>query len=268
MSTILRSKLLVCCLLILLVLAGCASLQEEATLTVFAASSLTDAFDELGAAFEEVHPGVQVVSNYGGSSQLATQILEGARADVFASANEAQMQRLMDANLLEGSPELFARNYLVIIVPASNPAEITSLEDLGKPGVRFLLAVPGVPVRDYADRVIGSLDQDPSTSTFHADQVYANLVSEEDNVRQVAAKVALGEADAGIVYSSDVTPDLAPNVKRIEISASRNMVASYPIGRLAGSAHLTIAQEYITFVLSEQGQAILAHWGFDPSSID
>ena len=261
-----RTKFLICCSLSLLLLAGCFTARSETTLTVFAASSLTDAFDEIGAAFENAHPDVQVIYNYGGSSQLATQILEGARADIFASANDVQMKRLVDASHLNGSPQNFASNRLVIIVPASNPAAITSLEDLGNPGVRLLLAVPGVPVRDYADQVIGSLDQNPATSTFHADQVYANLVSEEDNVRQVAAKVALGEADAGIVYSSDITPDLAPSVTHIEIPESRNIIAMYPVGQLTESAHPTIAQDYIAFVLSAEGQAILARWGFAPPS--
>jgi molybdate transport system substrate-binding protein len=261
-----RSKLPTPLVLSVLLLIGCSAARSETTLTVFAASSLTDVFDEIGTAFENTHPDVHVIYNYGGSSQLATQILEGARADVFASANDAQMQRLIDEHHLEGHSQFFASNRLVIIVPASSPAGITSLDDLDKPGVRLLLAVPGVPVRDYADQVITSLDQNPAISTFHADQVYANLVSEEDNVRQVAAKVALGEADAGIVYSSDVTPDLALSVKRIEIPDSRNIVAMYPIGQPVGSSQVAIAQEYIAFVLSAEGQAILARWGFAPPS--
>ncbi|RPJ35503.1 MAG: molybdate ABC transporter substrate-binding protein, partial [Planctomycetaceae bacterium] len=165
--------------------------RADETITVFAASSLTDAFEEIGAAFEAENPGVDVVFNFGSSSSLATQLAEGAPADVFASANPKQMQVAQDAGRITGSPRIFARNRLAVIVPADNPAGIESVTDLAKPGLLLVLAAPGIPVRDYTDTMLDQLGEDMKSA------VLANLVSEEDNVRQVVAKVALGEADAG-----------------------------------------------------------------------
>lgn len=226
---------------------------------VFAAASLTDAFDEVAAEFEAAHPGVDVLINYAGSSELAIQLAEGAPADVFASANQAQMQAAMDAGRLGSEPMVFLTNRLTIIVPVENPAGLFSPADLANRGLRLVLAAPGVPARDYSDQSIALMgDVD-----FQA-AVYANLVSEEPNVRQVASKVALGEADAGIVYSSDVTPDIADLVLQIPIPEEQNVVASYPIAVVEGAPNADLAHAFIDFVLSQQGQAILQKWGFGP----
>jgi molybdate transport system substrate-binding protein len=238
---------------------------EPVELVVFAASSLADAFDEIGAAFSAEHPNVTVTYNFGSSSALATQLIEGGEADVFASANAAQMQVAADAGRIAGDPVMFVTNRLVLIVPADNPAGITGLADLAQPGVRLVLAVPGVPVRDYTDQMVAALSEDPSYGAAYSEAFYANLVSEEENVRLVASKVALGEADAAIVYASDVTPDLAPQVQAIDIPDAVNVVAQYPIAQVADSAHAEIARSFIDFVLGEQGQAILAEWGFGPA---
>lgn len=231
-------------------------------LTVFAAASLTDAFDEIATAFGAQHPGVTVLYSYGGSSQLATQLVEGAPADIFASANTKQMGVAQEGGRIVGEPQLFASNRLVIIVPAGNPAQVSDLAGLAQPGVHLLLAVPGVPVRDYVDQMLAAASADPAYGADFADAVYANLVSEEDNVRQVATKVALGEADAGIVYTSDVTPDLAKDVESIAVPDAYNVAATYPIALVTESAQPETAQAYVDFVLSEQGQVILAKWGF------
>ncbi len=255
-----KSKLLLISLLTIL-LVSCGSNRPAASeeLTVFAAASLTDAFNELADAFEAQHDGVQVVLNFAGSSQLAAQLNEGAAADIFASANAAQMQAVVDAGrITAGSQKLFVSNRLTVIVPADNPAGITALEDLAQLGVQLILAVDGVPVRQYTDEIVATFPTE-----FQA-AFYANLVSEEDNVRQVAAKVALGEADAGIVYTSDVTPDIASQVQQIAIPDAQNVVATYPIAPLADAPAPTLAQSFIDFVLSEDGQAILARWGFGP----
>ncbi|MCA9968990.1 MAG: molybdate ABC transporter substrate-binding protein [Anaerolineales bacterium] len=246
---------------VLLGLIGCGGEQSESAgpreLTVFAAASLTDAFNDLAEAFAAQHDGVDVVLNYASSSQLAAQLIEGATADVFASANGIQMQNVIaNGRITPGAEALFVSNRLTVVVPESNPAGITSLEDLAKPGVQLILAVPGVPVRQYTDEIVAAMPAD-----FQA-RFYANLVSEEDNVRQVAAKVALGEADAGIVYTSDVTPDIANQVRQINIPDAQNVVATYPIAPLADAPHPALAQQFISFVLSETGQAILARWGF------
>lgn len=243
-----------------------ASGSPSAELVVFAAASLTDAFDEIAAGFEAAHPGVTVVTNYGGSSGLVTQLLEGGAADVFASANAAQMQKLVDAGLVGESPQDFVSNRLVVIVPAANPAGITSLAGLAAPGVKLVLALPGVPVRDYTDQMVQALAADPAYGAAYAGGFYANLVSEEENVRQVAAKVALGEADAGVVYASDVTPDIGGRVLQLPVADAWNVIANYPIARLAGAPQPALAQEFVDTVLGAEGQSILRRWGFGPAA--
>ena len=242
---------------------GADTAEEEAAepqeITVFAASSLTDAFNEMAEAFKAQNEGVAVLLNYAGSTQLAAQLSEGAVADVFASANSTQMQVVVDAGrITAGSEKLFVSNRLTVIVPAGNPAGITALEDLSQPGVQLILAVTGVPVRQYTDEIVATFPADFQTN------FYANMVSEEENVRQVSAKVALGEADAGIVYTSDVTPDIADQVLQIDIPNDQNVIATYPIAPLADAPAPTLAQSFIDFVLSAEGQAILAKWGFGP----
>jgi molybdate transport system substrate-binding protein len=173
------------------------------------------------------------------------------------------MQAVVDAGrIAAGSEKLFVSNRLTIIVPADNPAGITALEDLAQPGVQMILAVEGVPVRQYTDEIVAGLPADFQT------QFYNNLVSEEDNVRQVAAKIALGEADAGTIYTSDVTPDIASQVLQIPIPDAQNVVATYPIAPLVDAPSPTLAQSFINFVLSEEGQAILARWGFGPPPVN
>ncbi|MCB8959983.1 MAG: molybdate ABC transporter substrate-binding protein [Ardenticatenales bacterium] len=250
-------------LLLLLCLAGCSGGSTETgnshEIVVFAASSLTDAFDELADAFMAQHEGVDVVLNYAGSSQLAAQLVEGVPADLFAPANETQMARVVaTGRITANSATPFVSNRLTIIVPADNPAGITQLADLAQPGVQLILAAEGVPVRQYTDEIIAR-----QPATFQT-AFYANLVSAEENVRQVAAKIALGEADAGIVYRSDVTPDLAARVEQIAIPAEQNVIAAYPIAPLADASEPALAQTFIDFVLSPEGQAILAKWGFEP----
>lgn len=252
-------------LLVALWLAGCSAGHPENTasasheLTVFAAASLTDAFSDVAQAFESRNPAVQVVLNFAGSSQLAAQLRQGAVADLFAAANPAQMQATIEAGRIEAGTEvLFVSNRLTIVVPADNPAGITTLQGLARPGVQLILAGKGVPVREYTDEVVATM-----TADFQ-ERFYSNLVSEEDNVRQVAAKVALGEADAGIVYTSDVTADIASQVQQIAIPDAQNVVATYPVAPLADAPHPELAQRFIDFLLSEEGQSILSRWGFAP----
>lgn len=236
--------------------------DERGELIVFAAASLTNAVDELAATFERAHPGTTIVRNYGGSSSLATQLLEGGRADIFAAANVKQMQSVEEAGLLAAPPVIFATNRLVIIVPADNPAAIDSAADLARAGVRLVLASPGVPARDYADAMLASLAEDRAAVPQFAERVLANVVSEETNVRQVVAKVALGEADAGIVYASDVKSETGAKVLAIEVAEEHNVRAVYPIAPLGDGKNAQLAQAFIDFVLSTGGQAILERWGF------
>ncbi|MCC6613669.1 MAG: molybdate ABC transporter substrate-binding protein [Anaerolineae bacterium] len=252
-------------LLVVVLLLGSVSAvmaQDQGELTVFAAASLTDAYESIADAFEAANPGVSILYNFGGSSTLATQLVQGAPADVFASANNAQMAVAQEGGRIAGAPRTFAKNRLVLIVPASNPANILSLRDLANPGINLILAAPDVPVRSYTDTMLERMAADPAYGPDYRDAVLANLVSEEPNVRQVSAKVALGEADAGVVYLSDVTPDIAADVLALPIPDAFNTIATYPIAVTDDSALPELAQRYVDFILSDAGQDILVEWGF------
>jgi molybdate transport system substrate-binding protein len=235
--------------------------EKDGALIVFAAASLTDAFKEIGTAFEVANPGTSIRFNFAGSQTLRTQIEEGAPADVFASANTDQMDVLVaDGMIAPDAPRIFLENQLVVILPPHNPAKVHSLSDLGRAGVKLDLAAPDVPVGSYARRALERMNE-AFGGGFEA-RVLANVVSEEDNVKQVVTKVQLGEADAGFVYTSDARA--APHVGRIAIPADLNVTAQYPIARLGHAANLGLAEAFADYVLSAEGQAILAKWGFQP----
>jgi molybdate transport system substrate-binding protein len=231
------------------------------TLTVFAAASLTNAFGEIGKAFEAAHPGVTVKFNFGGSQALRTQIEQGAQADVFASANSKEMEVLVTGNFVAAeNTKIFLTNQLVVIMPANNPAGLTTLTDLSKPGLKVVLAAKEVPVGNYALQVFDKLDT--ALGIGFKDKVLANVVSYENDVKQVVAKIQLGEADAGIVYLSDTVA--APELKKIDIPAENNVVAKYPLAALTQSKNPELAQAFIAYVLSVEGQSVLQKWGFLP----
>lgn len=238
--------------------------ESETTLTVFAAASLAEAFTELGHELERQRPGLTVRFNFAGSQQLAAQIEQGARPDVFASADERWMTYVRDRQLVAGEPAVFARNTLVVIVPRSNPARIGRLRDLARGGVKLIVAADAVPVGRYSRTVLQNLARDPAYGRDYPRRVIANVVSEEENVRAVVGKVSLGEGDAGMVYRSDVAPAVARRVKVLEIPASANIVASYPMALLAGAPAPSAAQAFIDFVLSSAGQRTLARRGLIP----
>lgn len=233
-------------------------------LNVFAAASLTDAFNELGGVFESQQPGVRVVFNYGPSSGLRTQIEQGAPADVFASADEAQMRLAQQNGVIAGEPRVFARNELVLITPHDNPGGIATLADLARPGLRLVTTGPQVPIGAYTRQLLQTLSADPAYGADFAERVLANVRSEENDVRAVVAKVALGEADGGIVYSSDVTPRVASEVRQIAIPPEVNIIATYPIAVVRGARQPELAERWIALVLSDTGQQALARWGFRP----
>ncbi len=248
--------------LLLLSVVGITTAQTTQTLTVFAASSLTDAFTEIGTHFKAAHNGADIVFSFGSSATLAAQLSEGAAAGIFASANAKQMQVAVDAKRIAGKPRTFAKNRLILIVPADNPAKIQTLHDLANTGVKLVIAAPKVPVRDYTDAMLKRLLIDPNYGDAYQTAFMANVVSEEDNVRQVSAKVALGEADAGLVYKSDVTPDIADKVIAIQIPDPVNTLAAYPIAATDNAADPKLAGEFIAYVLSDEGQDILVKWNF------
>lgn len=255
-------------LLLALVVAGCApasappSASKARTLNVFAAASLTDAFTEIGKNFETANPGVTVTFNFAGSQTLRTQIEEGAPADVFASASGREMDALVTStHIAEGTSQILLNNKLVIILPADNPAALEKLEDLANLDIKIVLAAEEVPVGNYARQ---SLDlMNGSFGTDFKDRVLANVVSNEDNVKQVVTKVLLGEADAGIVYTSDAVA--VPELRTIDIPTELNVIAEYPIAALNRSAKADLAELFIAYVLSSHGQSVLQKWGFAPA---
>jgi len=251
--------------------AACASAPQaashsQATLTVFAAASLTDAFREIGHAFEAAHPGTQVVFNFAGSQQLAVQIEQGAQADVLAAADERNMARVVAAGLIApGAPATFARNQLLVALPADNPAGVETLHDLARPGLKLVLAGESVPAGAYTRQMLEKLSSDPAFGTGFGPAVLANVVSNEENVKQVIAKLQLGEADAGIVYRSDVMPGLVDKLGWIEIPEGFNVTATYPIGMLEAASRPDLARQFVAFVRGPQGQRILQAWGLLPT---
>lgn len=233
-------------------------------LTVFTAASLTEAFTEMSKTIEAANAGTKMTLNFAGSQALRTQLREGAKADVFASADEPNMQGAQQDGAISGDPRIFAQNELVVIVSQAASSNITTLKDLSKPGSKLVIAQEAVPVGNYTRQALVKLSADPAFGADFAQKTQANVVSQESNVRQIVTKVQLGEADAGVVYSSDVTPAVKPHVKVIEIPDQFNVIAKYPIAMVKGAANADGAKAFIDFVLSPAGQATLQRWGFIP----
>jgi molybdate transport system substrate-binding protein len=250
-------RLLIAALISLVV--GCApssgrvgAVSPGGSITVFAASSLTDAFTKAGNAFTGRVTGSSIRFNFGSSSTLATQITNGAPADIFASADEPNMQKIVEADLVNGSPAVFAANRLEIAVAPGNPKRIASLSDLARPGTVVVIAAPTVPAGKYA------LD------SLNKAGVSLSPASQEIDVRAVLNKVALGEADAGIVYVTDVR-SAGSRVTGVAIPEGYQVVARYPIAVVRGSANASLARAFADYLLSNDGQALLAGFGFSPS---
>jgi molybdate transport system substrate-binding protein len=220
--------------------------QSPSEIKVFAAASLTAAFNELGPQFSAANGGTRVTFNFAGSQALATQIQQGAPADVFASADLNNMDKVKD---LVGTPQNFASNLLAIVVEKGNPRGIKTLDDLASSDVKVVLAAEEVPAGRYAKQI---LDQAG---------VKVTPVSQEDNVKAVATKVSLGEADAGIVYVTDVTAG-GDKVEGVDIPKEQNVTATYPIATVKASKAQDKAQAFMDLVLSDQGQQVLAKYGF------
>ncbi|GAF24962.1 ABC-type molybdate transport system, periplasmic component [Moorella thermoacetica Y72] len=266
-----RASILIASTLIAaLALAGCRQVatpqprqqgqQPGGQLVVFAAASLTDAFGEIGLAFEKSHPGVTVKFNFGGSQQLRTQIEQGMSADVFASADQKYMQELVAKGLVE-PPRDFTANTLTVIVPKNNPAGIKSAADLANKG-KLVLAAPDVPIGKYSRQALEKL-----ATLYGSDypkQVEKRVVSQETTVRQVVAKVALGEADAGIVYVTDINSSYRDKLDTIPFPQKANVRATYPIAVVKDSKQAGLARELVNLILSPDGQKILAKYGFLP----
>jgi molybdate transport system substrate-binding protein len=229
--------------------ASASSSPKETTLTVFAASSLTSTFTELGTKFEASHPGVKVSFDFGGSSDLVAQIQQGAPADVFASADTANMDKAVSAKAVEGTPVNFASNTLEIAVPPDNPANVKSFQDLAKSSTKVVVCAPEVPCGAAAQTV------------EQASGVTIKPVSEEQAVTDVLTKVESGEADAGLVYVTDVKAAGA-KVKGVTFSESSDAVNVYPIAALSDSKNQDLAKSFVSLVTGSEGQSVLAAAGF------
>ena len=222
-----------------------------------------DAFQDMATAFQQANPGTTVTFSFGASSQLATQLAQGARADVFASADQIQMDSAAHADAISGQSRIFARNRLVLVTPRDNPKHISSIADLAGDGVKVVTAQPSVPIGQYTAQMLDKAAADPAYGADFKSRVQANTVSREDNVRQVVSKVQLGEADAAVVYSTDATPQARAQLQIIDIPDQLQTLASYPIA-VAQGANPSGGEAFVAYVLGPDGQATLARWGFLP----
>jgi len=241
-------------------LAGCSAPAAAPTLTataddltgtvnVFAAASLTETFSELATAFEADHPNVTVTVNFGGSSALATQIVQGAPADVFAAASGTTMKTVTDAKLVSGSPTTFVSNMLEIAVPAGNPGKVTGLNDFANPSLTIALCAVAVPCGAAAKTVLEEAGIVASVDTY------------EQDVKSVLTKIELGEVDAGLVYQTDVL-SAGAKVTGISFPEASAAVGTYPIALLSASSNKDVARAFIDYVLSPAGMKVLSNAGF------
>lgn len=223
------------------------------TASVFAASSLTASFRALGTSFDAAHPGVTVTCNFAGTPTLIAQIEQGAPADVFASADTTNMTKLMTDGFTTGTPQVFAHNQLEIVVAPGNPKGITGLADLAKPGLIYISAGPTVPAGKYALQALATAG------------VKVTPKSLETDVASVVSKIELGEADAAIVYATDVQA-AGSKVQGVPIPTGQNVIATYPIVAVKGTKNAAVATAFIAYLISANGQSTLATFGFLPAS--
>jgi molybdate transport system substrate-binding protein len=230
---------------------GSGSAGATGNLTVFAAASLTESFTQIGKDFEAANPGTKVTFNFAGSSALATQINQGAPADVFASAAPANMKTVTEAGNGEGAATTFVRNQLVIAVPKGNPKGVTGLADLTKPGVKVAQCAEQVPCGAAAKKALDAAG------------VKLTPVTLEQDVKQALSKVKLGEVDAALVYRTDVrAATAAADVDGVEFPESAGAINDYPIIVLKNAPNKTAAQALVAYVLSDKGKAVLTQAGF------
>jgi molybdate transport system substrate-binding protein len=244
-----------------LVLGACAAPAPNAgvpELTVFAAASLTEPFNEVGTQFTAA----KVTFNFGGTPALRTQLEQGARADVFASANRQQMEAAVASGVVVGETPVFAQNKLVVIVPKENPGKIEKIEDLARAGLKLVTTAKSVPVGRYTQDALARMSRDPRFGADFQQRVTANVRSEESDVKQVVAKVRLGEADAAVVYATDVSPSVAADVKALAIPDEFNTIADYPIALVRGARQPELARAFIAYLVSGAGRDVMRKFNF------
>ena len=234
------------------------------TLTILAASSLTDAFGELGRMFEEQNQGVMVKQSFESSSTLLAQIQQGAPSDVFASAATEEMDTAVKDGLVAGEPQVFVKNREIIMVPKDNPAGIEKFQDVARPGVKLVLAQKDVPAADYAVEILGKANEEYGAN-FKKD-VLSNVVSRESDVRASVNRVVVGDADATFGYASDYTPDIRDKVDIVPIPPDLNIIATYPVAALKDAKDPELAKKWVDLVTSDEGQRVLEKWNFEPAA--
>ena len=231
------------------------------TLNVFAAASLKESFNVIAAKYTRAHPNITIKLNFAGSQILEQQIASGAPADVFASADQTNMQKAVDAGLV-GNSQVFVKNKLTVIIPAANPGNINTLKDLSRKGVKIDIGAPAVPAGKYSLQVLAKMAQSSNYGPAYENAVKANFVSQETDVKAVVNKVQLGEVDAGFVYVTDVTAAVSNKIKMIDIPDNFNVIAQYPIAVTKSSAHSNDARAFVQYILSPEGQAVLQQYHF------
>lgn len=250
-----------------LVAAGCSlgsappPSEDRIELTIFGAASLKGALEAAKSAYEAAVPGTTLTLSTDSSSTLATQIEQGAPADAFLSADTTQPARLVKGGFASGDPTPFATNELTIIVPAENPGDMRTPADLGRPGVRIIAAGTEVPITRYAERLVANLAMEPGYPAGFAAAYAANIVSREDNVKAIVAKIELGEGDAGVVYITDAR---STKVLTVDVPATANVPATYTGVVVKGSSNQDAATRFLDWFAGPAGQAILASFGFQP----
>jgi molybdate transport system substrate-binding protein len=258
-------------ILALLLTAGCTSsgpvpVQGNVELTVFAASSLSGALTEIAHVYEEKHPDTRIILNFDNSQALRTQIEQGAHADLFLSANTKHMTVLQGEGLiLNDSVRIFAKNKLALLVPKSNPANITGISDLSRPGIRLVMGTKESPFGDYTRQVLGKMTNDSAFGPAYRDAVMANVLSEEPTATSLVAKIRIREADAGIAYASDIREDDREILTAIPIPDRFNVIATYPLGIVRESAAPERTAAFAEFISGPEGTAVLTRYGFTPS---
>jgi molybdate transport system substrate-binding protein len=230
------------------------------TLNVFAAASLTESFTAIAAKYQQAHPNVIIKLNFAGSQILEQQIASGAAADVYASADLANMKKAFDAGLV-GDSQVFVKNKLTVIIPTSNPGKINTLHDLANKGVKIDIEASTVPAGKYSLQVLDKMALSPQYGPAYVSAVKANFVSLETDVKAVVTKVQLGEVDAGFVYVTDAGA-AKDKVTMIQIPDTFNVIAQYPIAVTKSSAHASDAQAFMQYILAKDAQDVLQQYGF------
>jgi molybdate transport system substrate-binding protein len=239
-------------------------LAESAKVVVFAAGSLVDAFRAIGQEFESRSPGIEVSFRFASADHLRQDIVAGAQVDVFAPANRLEMDLVGAANLIVGTPRVFAETSLVLIASRENPRQIAGIGDLARSDLRVVAEHAEAPLSRYSAAMLASASEDPSFGRDFVARVEARVVVRTKTVRQMVARVLAGDADAGVVYASDVTPDVKDRLVAIEIPERFNVTASYLIAVIATGANPRGGANFVEYVTSAAGQSTLAQWGFRP----